>query len=163
MNRERTHYLKRCRTRRMHFSLQQFGTGVAKSSSSMAGSTDRCSSAKLFIRRNPVGGGDAVVVAGGEVGDGATRPCRETLIPWHLKSCILHARLEVRVRMHDLEPGFFTFGALPILSYTLRSSAEAFLVFPFGIPEGCRYTLEVHASRLPCWLYLFDMLVERKV
>jgi hypothetical protein len=55
---------------------------------STAGSTDRCSSAKLFIRRNPVGGVDAVFVAGGEDGDGATRPCRETLIPWHLKSCI---------------------------------------------------------------------------
>jgi hypothetical protein len=57
--------------------------------------------------------------------------------------------------MHELEPGIFTLGSLPIYSYTLRSSTEAFFVFPFGIPEGCRYTLEVHASRLPCWLYLF--------
>jgi hypothetical protein len=57
----------------MNFSLQQFGTAVAKSSSSTAESTGRCSSAKLFIRRNPVGVIDAVVVAGGEDGDGATR------------------------------------------------------------------------------------------
>jgi hypothetical protein len=40
--------------------------------------TDRCSSAELFILRNPVGvvdGGvvDAVVIAGGEDGDGAPR------------------------------------------------------------------------------------------
>jgi hypothetical protein len=57
----------------MKFSLRQSGTAVAKSSSSTAGSTDRCSSAELFIRRNPVGIVDAVVVAGGEDGDGATR------------------------------------------------------------------------------------------
>jgi hypothetical protein len=57
----------------MNFSLQQFGSAVAKSSSSTAGSTVRCSSAKLFIRRNPVGVVDAVVVAGGEDGDGATQ------------------------------------------------------------------------------------------
>jgi hypothetical protein len=71
----------------MNFSLQLFGTAVAKSSSSTAGATDRSSSAKLFIRRNSVGVVDAVVVAGGEDGDGAST-CRETLIPWHLKSCI---------------------------------------------------------------------------
>jgi hypothetical protein len=36
----------------MNFSLQQSGTAVAKSLSSTAGSTDRCSSAELFILRN---------------------------------------------------------------------------------------------------------------
>jgi hypothetical protein len=55
------------------FSLQQSGTAVAKISSPTAGSNGRCSSAKLFILRNPVGVVDAVVVAGGEGGDGATR------------------------------------------------------------------------------------------
>jgi hypothetical protein len=57
--------------------------------------------------------------------------------------------------MHELEPGFFTLGSMPIPSYTLRITAEALFVFPFGIPEGCRYTLQVHESRLSCWLYLF--------
>jgi hypothetical protein len=52
-------------------------------------------------------------------------------------------------------------GSLPIYSYTLRLSADAFFDVPFGIPEGCRYTLEVHASRLPGWLNLFDVLGER--
>jgi hypothetical protein len=75
---------------------------------------------------------------------------------------LLQARHEVSVRMHELEPEFFTLGSLPIYSYSLRLTATAFFVFPFGIPEGCRYTLEVHASRLPCWLYLVDLLGERK-
>jgi hypothetical protein len=73
MDREGAHCLKRSRARRTNFSLQQSGTAVAKMSSSTAMSTDRCSSAEIFIRRNPVGVADAVVVAGGEDGDGASR------------------------------------------------------------------------------------------
>jgi hypothetical protein len=57
----------------MNFSLQQFGTAVAKSSSSTAVPTAWCSSADIYFRRNPVGVVDAVIVADGEDGDGATR------------------------------------------------------------------------------------------
>jgi hypothetical protein len=106
--------------------------------------TDRCSSAELFILRNPVGvvdGGfvDAVVIA--EDGDGATRLVGRRRFHGTQRHVLLNARLEVRVCMHDLERGFFTLGSLPIHSYTLRMTAEAFVVFPFGIPEGCRYDL----------------------
>jgi hypothetical protein len=64
--------------------------------------------------------------------------------------------------MHELEPGFFTLGSLSMHSYTLRMTAEAFPVFPFGVPEGCRYTLEVHASRPPVGFITFDLLGEQK-
>jgi hypothetical protein len=57
----------------MNFLQQQFSTAVAKSSSSIAGSTGRCSSAEIFILGNPASVVDAVVVAGGEYGDGDTR------------------------------------------------------------------------------------------
>jgi hypothetical protein len=62
--------------------------------------------------------------------------------------------------MHDLEPGFFTLGLLPIYSYTLRWTAEDFFVFPFGIPESRRYTPEVHESRLPVGFSSFHLLSE---
>jgi hypothetical protein len=122
--------------------------------------TGRCSPTELFILRNPVGiinGGvvDPVVITGGEDGDGATRLVGRRRFHGTKRQVLPSARLEVRVRMHELEPGFFTLGSLPILSYTLRMTAEAFFVFPFGILEDCRYTLEVHASRLPCWRYHF--------
>jgi hypothetical protein len=58
--------------------------------------------------------------------------------------------------MHDLEPRFFTWGSLPIYSFMLRMTAEAFFVFPFGIPEGCRYTRVaaplLALSLLTCWV-----------
>jgi hypothetical protein len=37
------------------------------------------------------------------------------------------------------------------------------LFFPFCILDGCRYTLDVHVSRFPFWIYLSDLLGERKV
>jgi hypothetical protein len=65
--------------------------------------------------------------------------------------------------MHDLEPGFFKLGSLPIYSYTLRSSAEAFFVFPLVFQRAVAIPSKFTRRGSPVGFISFDKLGERKV
>jgi hypothetical protein len=86
----------------MNFGPQQWGAAVLKSSSCTAGSNDKCSSAGLFIRGNPVGVANADFVTGGVDGDGATDLSGDSnsAAPKVQCSCA-----DVLVGMHELEFG----------------------------------------------------------
>jgi hypothetical protein len=64
--------------------------------------------------------------------------------------------------MHDLEPGFFKLGSLPIYSYTLRSSAEAYFVFPLVFQRAVAIPSKFTRRGSPVGFITFDMLGERK-